>query len=129
LVLAAAVGAAGGAVAVLITTLEDPAIGETVASNGVNTPFRPWLLFSLIACVALRRHAFSRWSTACDPMQSPVFVTVDEDLKTAAERMRAHRLRELPVVTSDHRIVGMLREEDLASACLDVESLVAETRR
>jgi CIC family chloride channel protein len=80
-------------------------------------------LVGLITLDAIRlmaaEAAETRWLVAADLMQSPVFVTVDDNLRTATERMLANGLRELPVVTTDRRVVGLLDEADIASVYLN----------
>ncbi|HZS37621.1 MAG TPA: chloride channel protein [Polyangia bacterium] len=55
---------------------------------------------------------------AADVMQAPITARDDDDLRTAAERMLQHSLRELAVVDATGRIVGFLDEADIAKAYL-----------
>jgi len=50
-------------------------------------------------------------------MTTPVFTAgPDESLLSAARTMRAHHVSGLPVVNSDHRVVGVLSEKDIVAA-------------
>jgi chloride channel protein, CIC family len=54
------------------------------------------------------------WALAADLMQPPVSVSPDDDLRDASERLLANDLRELPIVSSDGHVLGMLDESDIA---------------
>ena len=54
------------------------------------------------------------WALAADVMQPPVSVHPENDLRTAAERLIANDLREIPVVDEEHRIIGFLDEAEVA---------------
>jgi CIC family chloride channel protein len=58
------------------------------------------------------------WTIAADIMQPAITVTPNDDLRTAAERMLVHNVRELLVVDPDGKIVGFLDEADVARAYL-----------
>jgi CIC family chloride channel protein len=58
------------------------------------------------------------WAIAADLMQPPVSVTVDADLRAAAQIMVGADLRALPVIDRDGRIAGLLDEHDLSRAYL-----------
>jgi chloride channel protein, CIC family len=60
----------------------------------------------------------TRWTLAADLMQTPITVTPDDDIKTAIELMLQHSLRELPVVSPDGHVIGLLDEADIASMTL-----------
>jgi CIC family chloride channel protein len=53
-------------------------------------------------------------ANASDLMRPPVTVGTREPLRRALERMRAERVRELPVVDDDMRVVGFVEEGALA---------------
>ena len=58
------------------------------------------------------------YAIAADLMQAPVTVTVDADLRTAAQALLASDLRAIPVIDADGCIVGLLDEHDLSRAYL-----------
>jgi hypothetical protein len=96
----------------------------------------PLVLMLGVSFVVFRRRALypAQLRTRCHSSANrrtrpPIFVTADDSLQTATERMRANGWRELPVVTNDHQLVGMLHEEDIASVCVDVETQTGEARR
>jgi CBS domain-containing protein len=72
----------------------------------------------------------AHWTLAADLLQSPVSVTPDDDLRGATEAMIANDLREIPIVSSDNQVVGMLDESDIAEVYLRaaVRAEVAERR-
>jgi len=45
-----------------------------------------------------------------------IYCYEDEDRETAAKILREHRLKYLPIVDREMRIVGIVTEQDLASA-------------
>jgi CIC family chloride channel protein len=58
------------------------------------------------------------WILAADLMQHVVFVRPDDDLRTATERMVSSGLRELPVLDSERRLLGLLDESEVAEVYL-----------
>ena len=58
----------------------------------------------------------SRRTAARDVMQPPVSIALGDDLRTAAERIVANHLREIPVADDDGRVVGLFDENDIAKA-------------
>jgi CIC family chloride channel protein len=58
------------------------------------------------------------WAVAADVMQPAVTVREDATLRVAADLMLANRLRELPVVSENGKIIGFLDEADIAQAHL-----------
>jgi len=55
---------------------------------------------------------------AADLLESPTSVTADDDLRSATEVMLAHELREVPIVSDDNRVLGMLDESRIAEVYL-----------
>jgi len=76
------------------------------------------LVTSDIVRVAAAELRDAPWALAADLMQPVVSVTVEDDLRTASERMIANGLRELPIVDAAHRVVGLLDETDIANLYL-----------
>jgi len=72
----------------------------------------------------------AHWTLAADLLQAPVSVTPDDDLRGATEAMIANDLREIPIVSSDNQVLGMLDESDIAEVYLRaaVRAEVAERR-
>jgi len=68
--------------------------------------------------VAIAQRDDSSWVLAADLMQPPVSVQGSDDLRTAGERMLSSGLRELPIVTSDGSVVGLVTESALAGIYL-----------
>ncbi|HYQ42190.1 MAG TPA: chloride channel protein [Polyangiaceae bacterium] len=60
----------------------------------------------------------ARWTLAADLLHPPISVTADDDLRGATEAMIANELREIPIVSSDHQVIGMLDEADIAEVYL-----------
>jgi CIC family chloride channel protein len=60
----------------------------------------------------------ARWTLAADLLEPPVSVKPDDDLRSATEAMVANELREVPVVSNDNRVIGMLDEGDIAEVYL-----------
>jgi CIC family chloride channel protein len=58
------------------------------------------------------------WAIASDVMLPPVSLRPEDDLRTAAERMVQSRLRALPVVDAQGRIIGFLDESEIAKVYL-----------
>jgi chloride channel protein, CIC family len=58
------------------------------------------------------------WALAADVMQPAVTVRPEDDLGTAAERMVKNRLRILPVVDAEGRVLGVLDEAEIAKVYL-----------
>ncbi|HEY4102724.1 MAG TPA: chloride channel protein [Polyangiaceae bacterium] len=65
---------------------------------------------------AERSHA--TWTLAADLMQDPVSVRLEDDLRTATEAMVKNELRELPVVSAENFVLGMVDESDIAAIYL-----------
>lgn len=62
--------------------------------------------------------ADTSWALAADIMQPPLSVYVDDDLRTATEKLVSNGLRAIPVVNDSKTIVGFLDESDVAKAYL-----------
>jgi predicted transcriptional regulator len=62
--------------------------------------------------------ADSPWALAADLMQPPVSVQPSDDLRTAGERMLSSGLRELPIVSKERTVLGLVTESALASVYL-----------
>jgi CIC family chloride channel protein len=60
----------------------------------------------------------TRWTLAVDLMQHVVYVRLDDDLRTATERMVGSALRELPVLDAEGRLLGLLDESEVAEVYL-----------
>jgi CIC family chloride channel protein len=60
----------------------------------------------------------TRWTLAADLMQHVVYVRLDDDLRTATERMVGSALRELPVLDAEGRLLGLLDESEVAEVYL-----------
>jgi CIC family chloride channel protein len=60
----------------------------------------------------------TRWTLAADLMQHVVYVGLDDDLRTATERMVSSGLRELPVLDAEGRVLGLLDESEVAEVYL-----------
>jgi CIC family chloride channel protein len=60
----------------------------------------------------------AHWTLAADLLESPTSVTVDDDLRSVTEVMLAHELREVPIVSDDNRVLGMLDESKIAEVYL-----------
>lgn len=91
------------------------------------------LVTSATLRVALVERDASPWVLAADLMQPPVSVQGSDDLRAAGERMLANGLRELPILTKDDELVGLITESDLASVYLKgaarAEGEASETQR
>jgi CBS domain-containing protein len=61
----------------------------------------------------------SRLRTAADAMSEPIWVTRDEKVKDAFERMHEHRLSGLPVVDSRYKVIGYINLLELLAVSLD----------
>jgi CIC family chloride channel protein len=72
------------------------------------------LVSSALLHVLAAEHDDAPWTLAADIMQPPVSVRPGDHLRTAAERLVAHGLREIPIVDEDHRVLGLLDEAGLA---------------
>lgn len=72
----------------------------------------------------------AHWTLAADLIHPPISVTPDDDLRGATEAMIANDLREIPIVSSDNQVLGMLDESDIAGVYLRaaVRAEVAEQR-
>ena len=62
--------------------------------------------------------ADTRWLLAADVMEPVVSVRIDDDLRTATERMVGNGLRELPILDSAGRLIGLLDESEIAEVYL-----------
>ena len=58
------------------------------------------------------------WTLAADLMQPVVSVQPEDDLRTAASTMLDNELREIPVVSLDRHVLGMLDETDITQVYL-----------
>jgi CIC family chloride channel protein len=87
-----------------------PVVGPDGALSGVVTHNALRLLSE--------ESADAGWTIASDVMQPAVTLRLDDDLRTAAERMVRSHLRSLPVVDSELRVVGVLDESEIAKVYL-----------
>jgi CIC family chloride channel protein len=76
------------------------------------------LVTSATLRVAMAQRDDSAWVLAADLMQTPVSVQGGDDLRTTGERMLSSGLRELPIVTQEGAIVGLITESALAGVYL-----------
>jgi CIC family chloride channel protein len=76
------------------------------------------LVTSATLRVAMAQRDDSAWVLAADLMQPPVSVQGGDDLRTTGERMLSSGLRELPIVTQEGAIVGLITESALAGVYL-----------
>ena len=76
------------------------------------------LVTSATMRVAIAQAADSRWALAADLMQPPVSVQPSDDLRTAGERMLSSGLRELPIISKERAVLGLVTESALASVYL-----------
>jgi CIC family chloride channel protein len=60
----------------------------------------------------------ARWTLVADLLEPPISVKADDDLRFATEAMIANELREVPIVSNDNRVIGMLDETDIAEVYL-----------
>ncbi|MFO0749807.1 MAG: chloride channel protein [Myxococcota bacterium] len=67
-------------------------------------------------------------ANATDVLEGPVSVHPEENLRTAAERLMRHQLRELPVVDGGGHIVGFLDEDHITQRYLGTLTKVAGPR-
>jgi CIC family chloride channel protein len=87
-----------------------PVVGEDGALSGVVTHNALRLLSE--------ESVDAHWTIASDVMQPAVTLRLEDDLRTAAERMVRSRLRSLPVVDGQLRVVGVLDESEIAKVYL-----------
>ncbi|MEO8904836.1 MAG: chloride channel protein [Polyangiaceae bacterium] len=87
-------------------------------------------IIGLISSASMRVLSAERtdtgWTLAADVMQSVVAVHPDDDLRTATEAMLSNELREIPVISEDNRVLGMLDETDISEVYLQA-AVRAET--
>jgi CIC family chloride channel protein len=76
------------------------------------------LVTSATMRVAIAQRDDSSWVLAADLMQTPVSVQGSDDLRTTGERMLSSGLRELPIVSKDGAVVGLVTESALATVYL-----------
>ncbi|MEI9938939.1 MAG: chloride channel protein [Pseudomonadota bacterium] len=76
---------------------------------------------SLLRVVSLE-FADTNWTLAADLMEPVVSVRIDDDLRTATERMLKRGLRELPVLDDEQRLKGFLDESEIAEVYLKAAS-------
>lgn len=67
------------------------------------------------------------WILATDLMQAAVTVRPEDDLRLATERMVTYRLRTLPVIDADGRLLGLLDEADVAKVYLRAAARAEES--
>ena len=67
------------------------------------------------------------WAVASDVMRPAVSVRPEDDLRTAAQVLLTHRLREVPVVDGDGRVLGFLDEARVAEAYLSAAAAAARS--
>jgi predicted transcriptional regulator len=68
--------------------------------------------------VAIAERGDSSWVLAADVMQGPISVQPSDDLRATGERMLSNGLRELPIVSKDGIVIGMVTESALAGVYL-----------
>jgi CIC family chloride channel protein len=89
------------------------------------------LILSETAHVLAAQGDDARWTIAADLMQPPVSVQPEDDLRAATEKLLANRLRDLPVVDEDGRLLGFVDESEIAkihlSSARRAESAQAES--
>jgi CIC family chloride channel protein len=79
-------------------------------------------LKGIIPAEALRYLGKARdlaWTIAADVMHPAVFVRADDNLRRATTLMIDHRLRELPVVDTDGKVIAFIDEHEAAKGYLD----------
>jgi CIC family chloride channel protein len=76
------------------------------------------LVTSATMRVAMAQRDDSSWVLAADLMQAPVSVQGSDDLRTTGERMLSSGLRELPIVSKDGVVLGLVTESALAGVYL-----------
>jgi chloride channel protein, CIC family len=76
------------------------------------------LITSATLRVAIAERADSAWVLAADLMHPAVSVQRSDDLRTTGERMLSAGLRELPVVSKEGHVVGLVTESALAGVYL-----------
>jgi CBS domain-containing protein len=76
------------------------------------------LVTSATMRVATAQLGDSPWALAADLMQAPVSVRPSDNLRTAGERMLSSGLRELPIVSSERAVLGLVTESALAGVYL-----------
>src|SRR6478609_3918193 len=80
------------------------------------------LLIGLVTANTIRllsaEMSHAHWTLAADLLQPPISVTPDDDLRDATEAMIANDLREIPIVSRDRQVIGMLDEADIAGVYL-----------
>lgn len=85
----------------------------------------------LVRSAALRVLARERqdaiWVLAADLMEPAVTVGPDDDLRTAIERMVKNRLRALPVIDADNKVVAVVDETDLTRMQLNAAARAEDT--
>ena len=80
------------------------------------------VLLGLITPAALRvlsaEESGTMWTIAADLMQTAISVRPEDDLRTASAAMVNNELREIPIVSPEQRVLGMLDETDIAEIYL-----------
>lgn len=76
------------------------------------------LVTSATMRVAIAQREASAWVLAADLMQGPVAVQPSDDLRAAGERMLSSGLRELPIVSHEGAVIGLITESDLSGVYL-----------
>jgi CIC family chloride channel protein len=83
---------------------------------------RQGIVVGVVTQTALRllseERADTSWTIASDVMVPAVLLRLEDDLRTAAERMVESRLRALPVVDVAGRVLGVLDESEIAKVYL-----------
>ena len=85
-------------------------------------------IIGVVKVDALRGLSATDPKTAADLLQPPVMVNPEDNLRTAAERLMRHGLRELPVVTKQGEVVGFLDEDHVMKRYLGTLTKVAGPR-
>ena len=60
----------------------------------------------------------AHWTLAADFLEPPISVAPEDDLRRATDAMISNELREIPIVSSDRRVLGMLDESEIADVYL-----------
>jgi CIC family chloride channel protein len=76
------------------------------------------LVTSATMRVAIAGRDDSSWVLAADLMQAPVSVQGSDDLRVTGERMLSSGLRELPIVSKEGEVVGLVTERAVAAVYL-----------
>ena len=76
------------------------------------------VLLENLTLLAAEPHLHPDLVTAADLMRSPVSVGEDDNLRAAFDALQASKLRELPIIDKDGRVIGLIDEVAIAHAYL-----------